>query len=232
MTMQSINIDNDVLSRISNAEDRELAIGVETITLDEARELFESETTINELFNTVDTSVHTSGQEANMQSDTNTTNTKALIYMGSSFECTTGMDEKFDGKTITPDDFESLSKSMLLRLVSWQHQHIDTQDTKQVERMTQRADNRSTALVGQAKLEALKAMGLWDELSEQQIEWMRAEKERWTNIVVKPSNNGYKVSFNHKPKTRAILVKKLQEAGEKAGRTVRVQQKHVYVRMS
>lgn len=85
-------------------------------------------------------------------------------------------------------------------------------------------------LSGQAKLDALMHIGMFQELSESQKAWLKKNGgKNWQSLVVERTASGLKVKFNFPSKTRGVLQGMLGVGAQKKGFVAKVQTRHVYV---
>lgn len=239
--MKTITITPAVLATISNVADRTAieAAGFKTLSEKDVRDLCE-DTTLAELFGITKT---TSAQEGTMSETTETETINGYLrLLDYEFLPRTKGDQKYAGAEIP---LQKASKALLLDLIEAMATNIgemqttiDNQDSQRVQqaqdnaqRLVQQREKAKANLVGEAKLEALKSMGLWQQLSKAQVEWLRQDVRRWRGIVVSRANKGFKISFNLPPKARKAMVAKLQQACKSADRYLKVQSSHCYVRM-
>lgn len=173
----------------------------------------------------------TSAQESTMNANTNTetTNTTSLTYMDMQFECECKMDKEFAGKTITAEDFGSLSKHMLLAITTWQNEHISAQDTRQVERMQERAQQPEQLTPRQMLSRAYN-----EALSPKQKAWLRTNN-RYQGISIEAMGEAgrFKVRFDGRfnDHSRSVMGKVIAKACQANNWYCKVQSSHVYVNM-
>ena len=229
----TIIIDNHVLGLITDAERAVLSTMKGSEVPKDILADMVSQETMSVLF--------PNAQEGTMTETTETATT--LTYMGVEFETATKMDSAFNGKTITSEDFGSLSKGMLLTLLTWADTHIGAQDSLLAQESLYRQQALNQARCDAAKrpakskqlMELKRAFN--DYLSNRQKVWLRT-KNRYQNIKFRELEDGrYQVFFrDFTPASQKVLADILQKMALMKEWTCKVQNsgegvKHVYINM-